>query len=224
MESQSKIIVSLIVATISIQILFVGCSHPLHIKNIDEFRARPPYLEEKIMIGVMPSSPDPISDQFVEYVVDKLNAIDNLKAIYPYTPALKTKVDYVVDLNVAVQYKGKGSNFFVAWPGFAVWAPAWHGYNYSADISTYVKILTPDLEDVLISKNYRTPYRCVQAEFDRTWIEIGWAEFTLCPLIGGIVFTRYDKDITQDFNHELSRPYGNYIARKIGTLIQSVKK
>ncbi len=57
----------------------------------------------------------------------------------------------------------------------------------------------------------------------RTWTEVGWFEVGIIPLIGGIVFTSYDVDATDDFITEVSPYYGPYIAGKIMATLRSAE-
>jgi hypothetical protein len=207
--------------------IMAGCSHPLQIINPHEYDAfyytRTPYLVNEVAIGVSPASSDQ-EEVFIGYICDSLNGIGNVSIQYPYVKSPEHPVDYVLDLDVSVTYGGAGSNFYVSFPGFIVFAPAWHGYNYSADIITEVSITDYKTGMVISQASLQTLYKCVQAEFDRTWIEIGWLPFTFgaIPLLGGLVFMEYDPDITDSFNYELSAPYGEWISTRIGAILESL--
>ncbi len=199
----------------------VGCSHQLKVVNTNEYVARAPYIKNEIVVGTIAAS-SMQEEKFIEYTIDELRGIGNIKVLYPYVKNDEKPVDYVLSLNANVNYGGSPSNFFISWPGFLIFAPAWHGYNYNADIMTDISVLNFDSGEIIASQKYQTKYKCVQSEFDRTWIELGWLEVSILPFIGGICFTQYDDDITDSFNQALSRPYGNYIARKIGAMLQSI--
>lgn len=210
------------VSLIFLTVIIAGCSHQLKITNPNDYVARAPYIEDKIVIGILSASSQQ-EETFVEYIIDELRGIGNIKVKYPYAHDEKRPVNYVLDLRIMVKYGGSWSNFFISWPGYIIFTPAWHGYNYNADISTDISVTDFGTGDIVTTQNYRNMYKCVQAEFDRTWIELGWLEYGILPFIGGFFFTKYDDDITNDFNREIARPYGNYIARKIGALVQSLK-
>ncbi len=93
-------------------------------------------------------------------------------------------------------------NFLISWPGFLIFAPAWNGFIYYLNITTDISIKQFDSGDVIISRSYNTKYRCNQAEFDRTFIEISWLglDYFAIALIGGIFNVSYDDDITPDVN------------------------
>lgn len=198
-----------------------GCSHQLSLKNANQYVESMPFIDKTIIIGISTSSTQE-EETFVNYVVDELINIGNCKLIYPYTYTKEIPVDYIVDLKIKVDYKGSGTNFLISWPGYIVFAPAWNGFIYYANINTDLKITDYHSGDVKVSKRYETRYRCNQAEFDRTFIEISWLEYGIIALIGGLMNMSYDKDITPDFNMALSRPYGSYIARNIGKQLKNL--
>jgi len=120
----------------------------------------------------------------------------------------------MIDINVVPHYSGEGLNFLVNWPGFLIFAPAIWGYGYNAEINTQVNITRlSDSSSKQISIPTKFTFR--QAEIDRTWTEVGWLEFGVIPLIGGIVFIQYDPDVTDEFITKVSPYYGPYVARKI---------
>jgi len=192
--------------------LFAACSHDLRVKNVHQYSARMPYLETPITIGLNTSASG-VSEEFFNYFLDECYGIGNVKAIYPYAYSTTKPVDYMVEVNPAVDYGGSGANFIVSFPGFLIFTPAWHGYNYKADIYTDVTVTDYNTREVVFRERIHNKYKCAQAEFDRTWTTgTDWLlTLGVCSLIGGCYFTSYDDDITQEFNNTLSRPYGNYM-------------
>jgi hypothetical protein len=121
----------------------------------------------------------------------------------------------VAEINITPEYKGSGWNFLINWPGFLVFVPALNGYvykaNYQVDIAL-AKSANPAQKDAWtmpINLDLR------HAEIDRTWTEIGWLEWGVIPLIGGIVFTQYDPDVTPILIDAIETPVGDYIAQEI---------
>jgi len=207
-----------IVLLITLSLLVAGCSHSLEITNLNENFAVPPSPpKETVTIGVVSSQmDDPINDGYIFSVVSALRRSGNFeRVIYPYKHSTHRKeVASIVHLTVLPEYDGAGSNFFVNFPGFLIFAPAIWGYGYSADLVTMADISYPGLnktEHMEVSPTYT--FR--QAEIDRTWTEIGWLEVGIIPLVGGLVFIQYDPDVTEPFISEVSSNYGNYVASKI---------
>ena len=196
---------------------FTGCSHELQISNLNEnFLAPPPALKNLPTIGIKSSSDThPQNGRYVRAIVDSLKRTGGFEnVIYPYTYSLTDDVDVIIDLTVNPEYSGKGSNFFVNWPGFIIFAPAIFGYGYTADIHTFATATYPcsdKSQEIIVD----TKYDFRQAEIDRTWTEVGWFEVGIIPLIGGIAFTQYDEDVTNEFITKVSYSYGPFVANKI---------
>lgn len=199
-----------------------GCSHAMHITNLHEYQAvptAPMYPPKKVGITSR-NLTDPGTRGFVDAVAEGLRRDGSFeRVLYPYDG--RPDADLVVDVSVSPRYSGRGSNFLVNWPGFLIFAPAIWGYGYEAAIQTQVSIRSPDgrTQDLAIPTNYR--FR--QAEIDRTWTEIGWLEVGIIPLIGGIVFTQYDPDLTPEFVAKVGPNYGAYVAQRIREAVASAR-
>ena len=199
-------------------LIFMGCSHSMRITNTaDYFSPVSSPLREPVKLGVTSSNDTDIQNsRYVTSIVDALQRTGSFeRIIYPFSQAVhKEQADIIVDITVSPHYSGRGSNFFVNWPGFLIFAPAIWGYGYNAEIETRINIT--HLKDGR-SQQLTIPikYKFRQAEIDRTWTEIGWLEWGVIPLIGGIVFTSYDTDVTDEFISKVSPNYGPYIAKKI---------
>ncbi|QWV98576.1 hypothetical protein KP003_04970 [Geomonas nitrogeniifigens] len=193
-----------------------GCTHNMRITNADDYFIPPAAVpKQTVKLGVTSAnSSQPQNSRYISAIVDALqrnSAVE--RVIYPYTAANKDQADAVIDLSVNPRYDGKGSNFFVNWPGFLIFAPAIWGYGYTADISTEATIT--NLKNGK-SQQLSVPahYEFRQAEIDRTWTEVGWFEVGIIPLIGGIAFTGYDDDLTPEFIKNVGPSYGPYVATK----------
>ncbi|MCP3942407.1 MAG: hypothetical protein GY710_13095 [Desulfobacteraceae bacterium] len=203
---------------------FVGCAHKMDVTNIRSHFS-PPIAPPKtpIKIGIK-SSDDAVMEKskYISAIVDAIKRSGSFeKTIYPYKHSVHNgDVDVVVDLSVMPKYSGSGSNFLVNWPGFLIFAPAFWGYGYNADIATMVNITFAEQN---ISQQIAVPlqYKFRHAAINRTWTEIGWLEFGIIPFIGGIAFTQYDPKITPDFISSISTSYGASISNKIIETIYS---
>ena len=198
-----------------------GCSHGMRVTNLDDFNSPPTVApKQAIKVGVTSSQiSDPNNSRYVTAVVEALQRNSGIeRVLYPYNSALhKDLTDAVVDLAVYPRYDGKGSNFFVNFPGFLIFAPAIWGYGYTADLNTEAVVTFKSGGTQKISIPARYEFR--QAEIDRTWTELGWLEVGIIPLIGGIVFTNYDDDITSEFIRNVTPNFGSYIAGKTANVI-----
>ena len=201
-----------------------GCSHNLQITNLDQYYTPPsaPPIKETIKIGVTSSNvADVQTGRYLNAIVEALQRNSSVeKVIYPHNQAVH-QVDIVVDITAIPHYTGSGSNFLVNWPGFLIFAPAIWGYGYNAEIDTKVSVVR--LKDNRSQQlEIPTKWKFRQAEFDRTWTEIGWFEVGIIPFIGGIVFTQYDPDVTDEFITRVSPNYASYVVGKIMAVIYSL--
>jgi hypothetical protein len=209
-------------------VLITNCSHALHITNLDSFYTPPAVASrDTIKIGVMSGNSAHKDDsRYVMAIVQSLQIQTGgmiERVIYPYNPVVhEGQVDMLLDISILPKYSGKGSNFFVNWPGFLIWAPAIWGYGYQADIQTNINI--QDLK----SKNAKqitvpTTFTFREAEIDRTWTELGWLEVSLIPFFGGFYMTQYDADVTEDFITKVTPTYGPFVTNKIIEAISEVR-
>ncbi len=198
--------------------LFAGCSHTMHITNSEDYFAPPSAPARQAMkLGVTSNSVnDPQNSKYVSAVVEALQKNGSVeRVIYPYSPAAhKDLTDAVVDISVNPRYDGKGSNFFVNFPGFLIFAPAIWGYGYNAEIETLAMVTSQKDGQ---SRQIKIPmtYNFRHAAMNRTWTEVSWFEVGAIALIGGFVFTGYDNSVTDEFIKNASPTYGPYVAKKI---------
>lgn len=209
---------SLLFSMLLMILLATGCSHALQITNTGDYFSPPsPPFKQPRKLGITSSSDTHMQNsRYVAAIVDALQRTGNFeRVVHPFNQSLHgDQTDVVLDIAVNPRYSGRGSNFFVNFPGFLIWAPAIWGYGYIAEIETRVNITNPKdgrSQQIMIP----TKYYFRQAEFDRTWTEISWLEIGVIALIGGIVFTQYDADVTDEFITKVSSSYGPYVASKI---------
>lgn len=205
---------------VCVVLVLSGCSHDLVLKNKDDFYSNPVVLEKEVTLGMMPVS-GAANERHVNSIIEQLR-FSGMRVVYPYSPASPRPVDYIAQVDVSPHYKGAGTNFLVSFPGFLIFAPAWNGYRYVADIDTKVTLINPQTREIISSNTYNVQYKCNQSEFDRTWTQgCDWLlTIGVASLIGGIVYTQYDTDITDEFQRSYSGSYGSYIARKVSQSIQ----
>lgn len=133
--------------------------------------------------------------------------------MFPYTQG--HDVDVVAYVDVTPKYRGSWTNFFVNWPGFLIFTPAWHGYTYHARLDTTVDIVVPRTNQKIAGVEWSHEYKFKQSDIGRTWVEVGWLEWGLIPLVGGFFAMQYDTDQTEPFMEEVSRSYGNQVGQRI---------
>ena len=201
-------------------VLFAGCYHPMEITNADQYFTPPsPPFAKPLKLGVTSSNvSDPVNSRYIDAVVDALQKSASFeRVIYPFNQAThQGQADKVVDIAVNAKYDGSGQNFWINWPGFLIFAPAIWGYKYEAEINTQVSITDMATN---ASKQIAIPTQYIfrHADMGRTWTEVSWFEVSIIALIGGIVFTGYDADVTPEFIKSVSPGYGAYVSNKIVT-------
>ena len=208
-------------ALIVVLTILVGCSHRLDVKNLRAYRSMDMNpLAKRCTVGLIAATDDMEGRRLVKSVGTAL-ATESAIVLLPYLPSGERKADVVAKIVVQPEFRGSGWNFLINWPGFLIWAPAWHGYVYNVDLSADV-LLTKAADNTKIdSWHIPIELNIRQAEFDRTWTEIGWLEFGVIPLIGGIFFTQYDQDVTAPLMEKVERMLGEHIAHQIIARINS---
>lgn len=202
---------------------FSACSHRLEVKNMSLYK--PVHLGsvgEDLRIGVTAASVTPEEERLLIAVINSLKQ-NGFFVVYPYysqnTP--KSDLDYIIGVSFSSQYHGSGWNFLINWPGFLIWTPAWHGYNYRVvygfDVSIHDVKNQTDLPTLTIpvDLNFR------HAAMNRTWTEISWFEWSAIAFIGGIIFTRYDRSVTPQLLDFAENKIGDYVGSKITAAIAS---
>lgn len=202
------------IAVITITYLFSGCAHRLEIKNLNAYRNTSLIsLEQKARVGIVSDSHEMEGKRLVKEVAESLQKYN----IWTTTSAIlnKEKLDYVATITVDSDYKGSGWNFLINWPGFLIFTPAWHGYNYT--IEHYTSVLLTDAKSGAQIDTIIVPIELDirHAAINRTWTEIGWLEFGIIPLVGGFFFMEYDDNVTR-IAHEKAMPViSDFIAQEI---------
>jgi len=211
----------LLVAALAALSLAVGCSHPLRVTNIRSYQnlALEP-LTRPCTIGIVPLTDDFEGRRLVKSVARAL-AQESATVVLPYQANTGHKADVVVRIAIYPGYQGSSRNFLINWPGFLVWAPAWHGYVYEADLTARVK-LSKGTDGTLV-EDWDIPVKLDirHAEINRTWTEIGWFGVGLIPFVGAFFFVEYDHRVTAPLMDTVEYPVGEYIARQIMDRIRS---
>jgi hypothetical protein len=206
--------------------LFVlsGCTHPLEIKNLSQYRPtsiNP--LTKRVSIGIVSTEQDALMKSMVKSVGDELQKYSS-EVILPYDPKNGKHVDVLADVRVTPEYKGSGANFLVNFPGFLVWAPAWHGYNYKVKYLIDVNLVDQKKNEKIDQFLIPIALDVRHAQMDRTWTEISWLEVGFIALIGGIYCTNYDPDVTPLVAAKAASTVGENIASEIINRINNSKR
>ena len=193
--------------------LGLGCTHTLTIKKypgMPSVDAAPP---RPLVIGLVNQGGSPYSELYVGAIAKGLQLQAGVeRVVYPYVRGSSVDVIASVDLNP--EYQGAGTNFFVNFPGFLVFAPAWNGSKYQSNPRTRVELATRD-GSFIGEISWEHNYVFHQSDIGRTWTQLSWLEAGIIAFIGGIVFIRYDDDQTPHFIDEVASSYGRQVAARI---------
>lgn len=185
------------------------------VKNIDAYR-----VEERSVspirksIGVVSPTPSIDSQLILNDVVDGLRKYSD-DVIMPY----RQEVDVIAAVDLRSQYEGSVANFLISWPGFLVWAPAWNGYVYNIKHDFGVHLEDGRSEGVMDSFDVPVNLDIRHAAMNRTWVAEtgGWLlpGLSAVALVGGIIHTGYDKNVTPLAAKEVAAPVGGFVAQEI---------
>jgi hypothetical protein len=213
-----------VIGLLAIAVFTSSCSHTLEVKNLDIYK--PAFVNTQATgtkLGLSASTSSPEEERFITSFANALKR-DGFRVTYPFFPNetnLRT-VDYLVKINTASAYRGSGWNFLINWPGFLIWTPAWHGYNYGAEYDFDIEIIDTETNTSLTNIDSPVDLHIRHADMGRTWTEISWLEWSAIAFIGGILFTRYDHDITPQLVDAVEGRIGDYVAGKVGITLAAL--
>lgn len=178
-------------------------------------------LEKPVRVGIVSDAHEMEGKRFVKEVADSLQKY-NVSATT--SVALnKEKLDYIATFTVDSDYKGSGWNFLINWPGFLIFTPAWHGYNYTIEHNLTVLLTDAKSGTQIDTFNLPVSLDIRHAAFNRTWTEIGWLEFGIIPLVGGVVFIQYDDNVTPIAHDKAIPVIADYTAQEIASRLQKTE-
>ncbi len=171
-------------------------------------------LRKSTSIGLVPSAEDIHCQQLMKGIATGL-ARHSAQVSLPYLQSNSGKVDVVARIAIRPSYKGSGANFLINFPGFLVWAPAWHGYNYKVKYDMEIQLANGKDNSKIDSFTLPIELDVRHSDIDRTWTEISWLEVGAVAFVGGLVFTQYDTDVTPLLVPAIEGPIGDYVANEI---------
>ena len=173
------------VLPVAITVLTSGCAHPLVVKNISMHKPMAVSSQASdVKIGFSAATTVPEEDRFISAIVNALK-LDGFKITYPFflSEEHRHMVDYIVKLTTSSEYKGSGWNFLINWPGFLLWTPAWHGYDYRAIFGFDVDITDTKTNKEFPRLSVPVDLDIRHADMNRTWTEVSWFEWSLIAFI-----------------------------------------
>ena len=198
----------------------VGCTHQLKIKNLNAYyNTTSSLLDQSLRLGLRTDSSEIDGKKISKMTADALNRC-NIQVTTAFAPS---SVDVIAAMRISSDYKGSGWNFLINFPGFLVWAPAWHGYNYTVSHNINVVLSDAKTGKTINTINVPVALDVRHADISRTWTEISWLEFGVIAFVGGIVFVGYDDDVTPMVTEKAGPVLADYIAQEISGSLVGIK-
>jgi len=201
----------------------VGCSHSLEIKNLSQYQSNSlNTISKDLSMGII--TPNSGNDGQI-LVTGTAQALSGYlgQVVYPYSASNSQEVDIISKISVSSDHKGSGYNFWINFPGFLVWASAWNGYVYEPSYKVDVNMMRADDNSVIDSFSLPIDLDVRHSSIDRTWTQITWLESGIIGFIGGLVFMRYDNDVTPLVDAAIQKPIGDFIAQEMANRIRNSK-
>jgi len=228
-----------VLAVLALAVVICGCTHHMEVTNLKDYAVKP---TEGPRIDVALASfkgSTPQDDICFGYVVEGLRSHPHVNQVRINWDAAVSeqgfRPSHATTLNLKSSFSGSGANFPITFPGFLVFACAWNGYVYRANIDAAISAKPIETAQNEFSKlgnaalkeakaDVKMPFRLRHCSFNRGfwsgtgWWFPGWGIHTI--VVGGI-FTGYDRRATADFNTAMKHEFGAYTAEKIvQTLLQ----
>ena len=196
-------------------LLFGGCTHELTIENLDMYR---PFgganLDKPLRIGIAGDAVEAEQKKLLDGVASALSSY-SATVTMPYAPSNRKEVDVVANIDVKTEHNGSSYNFWINFPGFLIFAPAWHGYDYEVKYTVNCTLTKPGGGEPIGQFQLPIALDIRHAAMNRTWTEVSWFEVGIIALIGGVVFVDYDNNVTPLVSEKVESPLGRYIAQEI---------
>jgi hypothetical protein len=207
----------------SLMFTLVGCSHSLEIKNLSQYQSNSFHTVSKdLSMGIMTSNSNNDGQVLVTGTAQALSGYLG-QVVYPYSAGNSAEVDIISKISVSSDHKGSGYNFWINFPGFLVWAPAWNGYVYEPSYKVDVNMMRADDNSTIDSFSIPINLDVRHASIDRTWTEISWLEVGAIAFVGGLVFMQYDNDVTPLVDAAIQKPIGDFIAQEMTNRLRNAK-
>jgi len=207
----------------SLMFTLVGCSHSLEIKNLSQYQSNSFHTVSKdLSMGIMTSNTNSDGQVLVTGTAQALSGYLG-QVVYPYSMSNSAEVDVISKISVSSDHKGSGYNFWINFPGFLVWAPAWNGYVYEPSYKVEVNMMRADDNSLIDSFSIPINLDVRHAAIDRTWTELSWLEVGAIAFVGGLVFMSYDNDVTPLVDAAIQKPIGDFIAQEMTNRLRNSK-
>ena len=212
-----------VLSLIALVAVIAGCTHPMTVTNLNNYHNRTiTALDERLRIGIRANAADLDGHRMIHAI-----GRDLLKYNAQCTTAVEETnnyLDVIANISVVSKYRGSGWNFWADFPGFLIWFPSWHGYNY--DVMYDIDVTLNDAETGKLINSMFIPIRLdvKHADIDRTWVDgICWPTLGVSALIGGLHNMTYDETVTPLAQQEVDPVIADYVAQQIALTLHYYK-
>jgi hypothetical protein len=206
------------IQSLAVAAVLSGCTHTMSIRNADEY-VQTSSSERPLTLVVETDVTALDAETLVAAVKDGLAASPSVHRVWSAKEVpLESHPDFVVRVRPTTSYEGSGWNYPITFPGFLVFAHAWNGYVYKANVTTELELRTPGVEEPLSSQTIDTRWNLRHCDFERGALNSsGWYTpfYGALNLFIGFWMIRYDDDATLEFVREAKQPYGRFVAAKV---------
>lgn len=199
--------------------ILTGCRHPIDVTNLHCYHNRTiTALDKPLTMRIRGHAADLHGHRMIDAITRDLLRY-NIRAATRPEPNNPGEVAATISLKT--DRRGSGWNYWADFPGFLVWFPAWHGYNYHVLYDIDI-----DLRDARTGKRINSLYIPVSlnvkhADRNRTWINgMSWPTLGLTSLIGGLSHMEYDETVTPLVNQYAGPVLADYVAQQIALTLQ----
>ncbi len=202
-------------ASVLLAVILAGCTHPMRVTNLDRYHNRTMIsLEERLRIGIRASAADlsghrmihAISRNLLKYNAQSTTAFDDSHEF----------IDVIAHISVVSRQRGSGWNYWADFPGFLIWFPAWHGYNYRVQYDIDVTLNDAKTGSLINSFYVPVDLDVKHADISRTWVTgVAWPTLGLTALIGGLPHMMYDETVTPLVDQLAAPVLADYVAQQI---------
>lgn len=211
---------SFVLTSMMLAVVLSGCTHPMAVKNLNNYHNKTVVaLDERLRIGIRANAADlnghrlihAVGRDLLKYNAQVTTAVDETNGF----------VDVIANISVVSKYRGSGWNYWADFPGFLIWFPSWHGYNYEVMYDMDVT-----LNDARTGKLINAMYIPVRldvkhADIDRTWVDgVAWPTLGISALIGGLHNMTYDETVTPLVRQEADPVIADYVAQQIALTLR----
>jgi hypothetical protein len=199
-----------------------GCTHPMTVTNLNNYHNKTiVQLDERLRIGIRANAADLNGHRFIHTVGRNL-----LKYNAQSTTAVDDTgdIDVIANISLVSRQRGSGWNFWCDFPGFLIWFPAWHGYNY--DYNYDIDVTLNDAKTGKLINSMFIPVRLdiKHADISRTWVDgVAWPTLGVSALFGGLHNMMYDPTVTPIVAQEVDPVLADYVAQQIALNLRYYK-